>query len=110
MQFHRLPDSPHDAGDRGLARVTLRKADEGLFRTPPLRNVALTAPYFHSGVVWDLKEAVRIMSSSQIGTELSADQVDDIAAFLGTLTGAQPQITHPILPMRSDTTPIPAPM
>ncbi|HRM76445.1 MAG TPA: cytochrome C peroxidase, partial [Paracoccus sp. (in: a-proteobacteria)] len=98
------------AGDTGRFEVTQTASDEYVFRAAPLRNVALTAPYFHSGVVWDLKEAVRIMSSSQIGTELSADQVDDIAAFLGTLTGAQPQITHPILPMRSDTTPIPAPM
>ena len=98
------------AGDTGRFEVTQTASDEYVFRAAPLRNVALTAPYFHSGVVWDLKEAVQIMSSSQIGTELSADQVDDIAAFLGALTGEQPQITHPILPMRRETTPIPAPM
>ena len=98
------------SGDTGRFQVTKTVDDEYVFRAAPLRNVALTAPYFHSGKVWDLKEAVQIMSSSQIGTELTPDQVDDIVAFLDTLTGKQPQITHPVLPVRSEQTPIPAPM
>ncbi|WP_347266139.1 cytochrome-c peroxidase [Paracoccus sp. (in: a-proteobacteria)] len=97
-------------GDTGRFEVTKTVNDEYVFRAAPLRNVALTAPYFHSGVVWNLREAVQIMSSSQLGTELAGDQVDDIVAFLQTLTGEQPQITHPILPVRSDDTPLPAPM
>ncbi|WP_294925833.1 cytochrome-c peroxidase [uncultured Paracoccus sp.] len=98
------------AGDRGRFEVTQTVDDEYVFRASPLRNIALTAPYFHSGVVWDLKEAVQIMSSSQLGTELSDEQVDDIVAFLHTLTGDQPEVVHPILPMRRDETPLPAPM
>nr|WP_199260890.1 cytochrome-c peroxidase [Paracoccus binzhouensis] len=98
------------ACDTGRFEVTKTVDDEYVFRAAPLRNVALTAPYFHSGVVWDLKEAVQIMSSSQLGTELTGEQVDDIVAFLGTLTGEQPQIAHPILPVRSQETPLPAPM
>lgn len=98
------------AGDTGRFEVTKTVDDEYVFRAAPLRNVALTAPYFHSGMVWDLREAVQIMSSSQLGTELDATQVGDIAAFLGSLTGEQPRIEHPILPVRSDTTPLPAPM
>ena len=97
-------------GDTGRFVVTNTVDDEYVFRAAPLRNVALTAPYFHSGVVWDLREAVQIMSSSQLGTELSPPQVDDIVAFLGTVTGDQPQIVHPILPVRTDATPLPAPM
>jgi len=96
--------------DKGRYEISLTASDEYVFRAAPLRNVALTAPYFHSGVVWDLKEAVQIMSSAQLGTELTPEQVDDIVAFLGALTGEQPQITHPILPARTDTTPLPAPM
>lgn len=96
------------AGDTGRFQVTATASDEYVFRAAPLRNVALTAPYFHSGAVWDLKEAVQIMSSSQIGTELEPDQVDDIVAFLGTLTGEQPQVVHPILPVRTDATPLPS--
>ena len=50
------------------------------------------------------------MSSSQLGTELAEAQVDEIVAFLGTLTGDQPQVVHPILPVRSTDTPRPQPM
>jgi len=98
------------AGDTGRFEVTNTVDDEYVFRAAPLRNVALTAPYFHSGVVWDLREAVQIMSSSQLGTELNEAQVDDIVAFLGAVTGEQPLIEHPILPVRTQETPLPAPM
>lgn len=97
-------------GDRGRFEVTQTADDEYVFRAAPLRNVALTAPYFHSGAVWDLTEAVHIMSSSQLGTELADAQADDIVAFLGALTGTQPEVVHPILPVRGATTPKPAPM
>jgi cytochrome c peroxidase len=55
--------------DRGAAR----DAERGLFRVPSLRNVALTAPYFHNGSVSELAEAVRIMATSQAGALLSED-------------------------------------
>ncbi|KGJ05116.1 cytochrome c peroxidase [Paracoccus halophilus] len=97
-------------GDTGRFEVTNTVDDEYVFRAAPLRNVELTAPYFHSGVVWDLREAVQIMSSSQLGTELEPEQVDDIVVFLGAVTGDQPRIDHPILPVRTNTTPLPAPM
>ncbi|WP_295043050.1 cytochrome-c peroxidase [uncultured Paracoccus sp.] len=96
--------------DRGRFAVTQTADDDYVFRAAPLRNVALTAPYFHSGAVWDLREAVSIMSSSQLGTELAEPQVDEIVAFLGSLTGKQPQIVHPILPVRNAETPQPQPM
>ena len=87
--------------------VTNTASDEYVFRAVPLRNVALTAPYFHSGQVWDLKQAVGIMGTSQLGAELSGEQIDRIVAFLHTLTGEQPQIEYPILPPSTDTTPVP---
>lgn len=97
-------------GDRGRFEVTQTVDDEYVFRASPLRNIALTAPYFHSGVVWDLSEAVAIMSTSQLGTELAEVQIDEIVAFLGTLTGKQPEVTHPVLPVRTSATPQPQPM
>ena len=63
-----------------------------MFRASPLRNVALTAPYFHSGEVWDLKQAVAIMGSSQLGHTLTDDEAGSIARFLETLTGIQPKV------------------
>lgn len=97
-------------GDAGRYTVTNTEGDEYMFRASPLRNVALTAPYFHSGTVWNLTEAVKVMSSAQLGTELTDQEADDITAFLESLTGEQPLIEHPILPRRTDATPVPAPM
>ena len=95
------------AGDRGRFQVTATASDDYVFRAGPLRNIALTAPYFHSGVVWSLEEAVAVMGVSQLGETLSAEQIADIAAFLHTLTGEIPQVAHPVLPNRTDATPLP---
>lgn len=97
-------------GDKGRFAVSETADDEYVFRAAPLRNIAITAPYFHSGKVWDLKEAVAIMANSQLGAELTDAEVEDITAFLGTLTGEQPQVVHPTLPVRTSATPLPAPM
>lgn len=97
-------------GDVGRYAVTETAEDQYVFRAAPLRNVALTAPYFHSGKVWSLEEAVKIMANAQLGTELAEEQAQDITAFLGTLTGEQPQIVHPTLPVRTEETPLPAPI
>lgn len=93
--------------DKGRFAVTNTASDEYVFRAAPLRNVALTAPYFHSGEVWDLKQAVAIMGSSQLGHELTEGEVDSIVSFLHTLTGRQPQVKLPVLPISTASTPRP---
>jgi len=93
--------------DTGRFKLTNTAADKYVFRSPSLRNVAITMPYFHSGKVWKLKDAVTIMGSSQLGISITASDADKIVAFLGTLTGTQPKVTHPVLPPNSDTTPRP---
>ncbi|HIE0070013.1 TPA: cytochrome-c peroxidase [Pseudomonas aeruginosa] len=93
--------------DKGRFAITKAQDDEYVFRTAPLRNVALTAPYFHSGQVWDLKEAVVTMGETQIGVQLVSEEVDAIVAFLGTLTGQQPKIKYPTLPASTSDTPRP---
>ncbi len=95
-------------GDKGRFEVTRTATDEYVFRAAPLRNVALTAPYFHTGQVWSLHEAVEVMGTAQLGTELTSDEVDDIVAFLGTLTGEQPRMEYPVLPLRGVDTPPPS--
>ena len=94
-------------GDRGRYAVTETASDDYVFRAAPLRNIALTAPYFHSGAVWNLEEAVAIMGVSQLGAELSEAQVADITAFLHALTGEAPRIEYPTLPQRTAETPTP---
>lgn len=59
----------------------------GRLRVPSLRNVAVTAPYFHDGSAPTLADAVRRMGSAQLGLELPATDVEEIVAFLRTLTG-----------------------
>ncbi len=96
-------------GDKGRFAVTKTASDEYVFRVPSLRNIALTAPYFHTGKVWDLRQAVAIMGSSQLGAKLSDEEVSRIEVFLGALTGDQPKVTLPILPPSVATTPRPKP-
>lgn len=84
--------------DRGREAVTADPTDAYFFRTAPLRNVALTAPYFHSGAVASLGEAVSVMAATQLGTTLSADEVQALTAFLGTLSGTMPAVDVPRLP------------
>nr|WP_319515669.1 cytochrome-c peroxidase [uncultured Cohaesibacter sp.] len=95
------------AGDKGRFAVTQTADEEYVFRAGPLRNIELTAPYFHSGKVWDLEQAVAIMGTSQLGEDLSDDEIKKITAFLKTLTGEQPKVDYPILPVETSKTPKP---
>ncbi len=96
------------ADDKGRFAVTKTADDAYVFRAGPLRNIALTAPYFHSGNVWSLEQAVAIMGESQLGEKLTDEDVKAITAFLETLTGDQPEITYPILPVSTAETPKPS--
>ncbi|GGC69050.1 cytochrome-c peroxidase [Marinobacter halophilus] len=97
-------------GDKGRFAVTATASDEYVFRASPLRNIELTAPYFHSGAVWSLEEAVAVMGTAQLGTELKDNEVDSIVAFLKSLTGTVPEIRYPILPPSTGSTPRPTDM
>jgi len=96
---------PH--GDVGRFQVTNTASDRYVFKSPSLRNIALTPPFFHSGKVWELTNAVTIMGTAQLGIVLGPAEAEKITAFLRTLTGDQPQVVHPVLPPNSRTTPRP---
>lgn len=68
--------------DKGRFEVTNEQADEYIFKVPTLRNIAETAPYFHNGAIDNLPDAVRIMAKTQLGRELTNDEVADIVALL----------------------------
>jgi len=76
--------------DEGKFEVTKNEADKYIFKSPSLRNIAKTHPYFHDGSVKDLNEAVRIMGKAQLNHDLTDQEVDKIVAFLNTLTGEVP--------------------
>lgn len=105
--FHAPSAEVRPQSDMGRFAVTKSATDEYVFRAAPLRNVAITPPYFHSGQVWKLQDAVKIMGDSQLGATLSDDEAEKIHAFLHSLTAPMPKIEYPQLPERQDTTPRP---
>ncbi len=66
--------------------LTKDEDDRMFFKVSQLRNIALTAPYFHDGRIATLDEAVRTMAKLQLDEELSDQQVSDITSFLKALT------------------------
>lgn len=76
--------------DKGRAEVTKNPDDLYVFRVPSLRNVAMTAPYFHDGSVATLAEAVKVMGRVQLGVKLGDAEISDIISFLNSLTGDLP--------------------
>ncbi len=79
-----LKQSPFPFDNKG---GFLGRDDNLKFRVPILRNIANTSPYFHNGAVKELEEVVRIMSKYQLGNEFTPKQIDDVVAFLKTLSG-----------------------
>jgi len=72
--------------DNGVYDITKEEKDRYLFKTPGLRNIEKTYPYFHDGSIEKLEDAVRIMGKLQVANELSEEDVQYITAFLKALT------------------------
>ena len=70
----------------------------GMVKTPTLRNITETAPYFHNGAIWSLKEAVQEMGRTQLGADISDADAAKIVTFFGALKGKKPEITYPQFP------------
>ncbi|MDD4374520.1 MAG: cytochrome-c peroxidase [Bacteroidales bacterium] len=77
--------------DKGVAEITGKEGDEFVFKTPSLRNIEKTAPYFHDGSTESLHEAVKIMAYTQLGRELSDEQTNKLVEFFKSLTGKIPE-------------------
>ncbi|MFN3196645.1 MAG: cytochrome-c peroxidase [Chlorobiota bacterium] len=73
--------------DEGRFEVTGNESDKYMFKVPGLRNIEKTWPYFHDGSVESLDEAVAIMADVQLNKQLTDEEIDNITAFLKTLTG-----------------------
>ena len=81
----RYNDDPGRGNAVATRRLLARESLRGLYRTPGLRNVAVTAPYLHDGRIDSLREALQ-HAITPPGSALTRQQVDDLAAFLVTLT------------------------
>ncbi len=80
---------------------------DGQIKVPTLRNITQTAPYFHNGKIWSLKEAIQEMGRIQLGTTISDKEAASIEEFLKALDGRKPELALPILPASTATTPRP---
>ena len=82
--------------DSGRARITLDPDDFGKFKVPSLRNVAVTEPYMHDGRLATLHDVLEHYNSGGMGSrgqhpdirplDLTSQEINDIVAFLRTLT------------------------
>ncbi len=86
------PYNKEPIGDR--FEITKREFDRYRYKVPSLRNIALTAPYFHDGSVDTLEEAVDKMAYHNLGFTLSEMEKKAIVSFLKTLTGKKPKILN----------------
>ncbi len=94
--------------DLGLAAITKNEADTGAFKTPTCRNVELTAPYMHDGSIATLEEVVEWyakgghpnphLSDKIKKLDLTAQEKQDLVAFMKSLTGPLPEVEHERLP------------
>ncbi|WP_051586071.1 cytochrome-c peroxidase [Pseudomonas sp. PH1b] len=76
-----------EAADLGRFQVTGDEQDRYVFKVPSLRNVAVTAPYFHDGSAQSLEQAVEVMFKYQLGRNPNPQDTSLIVKFLKTLTG-----------------------
>ena len=80
-------ENPYEnQSDLGVYALTKEEEDRMVFKTPTLRNITLTAPYFHDGKIETLPEAVRLMGKLQLDVDLTEQEVKDITSFLNALT------------------------
>lgn len=103
MKFPTFPDAEIEkkygfTKDLGRFEVTKLEADKNMWRVPSLRTVSVTAPYFHTGNVTDLHEAVRIMAKLQLNKVLTDEEVNNIVAFLKSLKGDMKKQDIPKIP------------
>lgn len=78
--------NPYPSKDLGRYEVTKQEWDKLLFKVPGLRNVEKTYPYFHDGSITTLRKAIELMAHHQLDVKLENNQVDNIEAFLKSLT------------------------
>lgn len=103
-------DKPTIPVDLGRFGVTQKKEDMFVFKSPSMRNIEKTYPYFHDGSIWNLEDAVKIMAETQLDRKLTDEEIRYIVAFLKSLTGQIPKhaLEVPILPASTDKTPKPS--
>ncbi|MWV61248.1 c-type cytochrome [Helicobacter saguini] len=81
---------------------------DGMVKTPTLRNVLQTSPYFHNGAFWDVRDAIKEMGRIQLGVAISDKEAESIATFFKALDGELPKVSYPTLPASTNKTKTPS--
>lgn len=79
--------NPIEFEHTGLYEITQKEMDKYFFKVPTLRNIEVTAPYFHDGNIQTLYNAIKIIAVIQLGIELEHEEILLIEEFLKSLTG-----------------------
>lgn len=95
QEFGAVITLPRDRKTVDRYTLTKRERDKNVFKVPSLRNIALTAPYFHDGRSPTLENAINTMAYHNLGTKLSSKEVQSILSFLHTLNGQIPYQSSP---------------
>lgn len=86
-------DKSHNlTDDLGRYEYSKDPGEKYMWRVPPLRNIELTAPYFHNGSAKTLEQAVKIMAKTQTDKVLNKEEIEAVVEFLKSLTGKKPAI------------------
>ena len=88
----RTDEIAYNSDDDGLKGYTGKVEDLHKFKVPGLRNISLTAPYFHDGTFQTLEDAVKAMAKYELGKDLTDKDIQSIVAFMNTLGGDNPHL------------------
>jgi len=104
--FHDIGLDTQDIGRQGVTPED--ETSRFAFKTPGLRNISLRAPYMHSGELWSLEDVIQHYASGGLPRpsltpmmaplDLDERDVEDLVAFLDTLTESDTDVSNPILP------------
>ena len=90
----RTDEIAYNSDDDGLKGYTGKVEDLHKFKVPGLRNISLTAPYFHDGTFLTLEDAVKAMAKYELGKDLTDKDIQSIVAFMNTLDGNNPHLSR----------------
>jgi cytochrome c peroxidase len=92
QKYGLMKDVPHVMNTPDRYAFTKNERDKNIFKVPTLRNIEYTAPYFHDASAKTLYEAVKKMGYLNLGIVLEDEEVDQLVAFLKSLSGEKPKI------------------
>jgi len=96
QKYGLMKDVPHVMNVPDRYVLTKHERDKNIFKVPTLRNIEYTAPYFHDASAKTLHDAVKKMGYLNLGISFTQEEIDQLVAFLKSLSGDKPDILKEI--------------